>query len=167
MALSGWLSFRNFGMPGVIGWAILRRSKHTNLLPLDHQSLTVRGPDLPSPKRLPSARLLEAWLRAGRSKVLQENHPCGPGLVSGRILIFSQHLRDYGKNLKGRVSLLVTNLLGCLQTCSSQCRHNDFFLNMFSILFQSGHSRRRGGFNEISSLSHLPQGCDNLFFCDR
>jgi len=43
---------------------------------------------LPSPKRLPSARLLEAGLRAGRSKVLQGNHPYGPDFIFAWIFIF-------------------------------------------------------------------------------
>ena len=30
-------------MPGIIGWATLRRSKQTNLLQMDHPSLTVKG----------------------------------------------------------------------------------------------------------------------------
>ena len=32
LALSGWLSFRNFGIPGTLGWASLRGSKHRNLM---------------------------------------------------------------------------------------------------------------------------------------
>jgi hypothetical protein len=43
LALSGWLSFRNFGTPGVIGWATFRGSKHMNLVQLDGLSLTVNG----------------------------------------------------------------------------------------------------------------------------
>jgi hypothetical protein len=30
LALSGWFSFRNFRMPGIIGWVTLRGSQHTN-----------------------------------------------------------------------------------------------------------------------------------------
>jgi hypothetical protein len=29
LALSGSLSFQNFGMPGIIAWATFRRSQHT------------------------------------------------------------------------------------------------------------------------------------------
>ena len=47
---------------------------------------------MPSPKRLPSARLLEAGLRAGRSKVLPKNHPYGPGFIFADNLIFSHLL---------------------------------------------------------------------------
>jgi len=71
LALSGWLSLRNFGMPGVTGWVTFRGNKHTTLAQLDHMGLTVNGSALPSPKRL----------RAGRSKVLQENPPYGPGFI--------------------------------------------------------------------------------------
>jgi len=46
-------------------------NKHTTLAQLDPMGLTVNGSALPSPKRL----------RAGRSKVLQENPPYGPGFI--------------------------------------------------------------------------------------
>jgi hypothetical protein len=72
-------------MPGIIGWATLRRSKQTNLLQMDHPSLTVKGLARPSPKRL----------RAGRSEALQENHPYGPRIIFSRILIFSHLLFVY------------------------------------------------------------------------
>ena len=75
-------------MPGIVDWATLRGSKHMNLQQSDRASLTLRGSALPSPKRLPSERLLEAGLRAGRSKVLQENHPYGPGFIFADSLIF-------------------------------------------------------------------------------
>jgi len=35
-------------------------------------------------------------------KVLQENHPCGPGLIFADILIFSHLLRDYAAIEHGR-----------------------------------------------------------------
>jgi len=43
LALSGWSSFRNFGMPGVIGWATFRGSEHETSLLSDHQSLAAKG----------------------------------------------------------------------------------------------------------------------------
>ena len=43
VALSGWFSFRNFGMPGVTGWVTFRGSRHTNSLPLDCSSLFLKG----------------------------------------------------------------------------------------------------------------------------
>ena len=83
LALSGWLCFQNFGMPVIMRSRSLCRSKHTQLHQLDRQILTLSGSALPSPKRL----------RAGRSKVLQENHPCGPGLAFSGILIFPHILK--------------------------------------------------------------------------
>jgi hypothetical protein len=43
LALSGWPSFRNFGMPDVTGWITFRGNQHTDLLPLDHLNLNAKG----------------------------------------------------------------------------------------------------------------------------
>jgi len=72
LALSGWLPFRNFGMPGIIIWVTFLESKHAKLLQTSRCGLTIIGSALPSPKR-PVRRRLESvgGLRAGGSKVLQ------------------------------------------------------------------------------------------------
>jgi hypothetical protein len=44
-------------------------------------------------------RPAKAGLRAGRSKVLQENHPYGPGLILADLLIFSHLLGDRGPEM--------------------------------------------------------------------
>jgi len=51
LARSGWFSFRNFRMPGIIGWVTIRDSKYTSLLQLDHLSLTVKCSALKLSKR--------------------------------------------------------------------------------------------------------------------
>jgi hypothetical protein len=74
LALSGWLSFRNFGMPGIIGWATFRGSKHATLLLLDHLNLAIKGP---APK-------------FSKRTILT-----GPELFFEGILIFSHLLKGY------------------------------------------------------------------------
>jgi hypothetical protein len=62
LALSGWLSFRNFGMPDILGWVALCRSKHTHLLQLDLLSLTAKGLAPKFSKRTILTGLIHSWL---------------------------------------------------------------------------------------------------------
>ena len=102
-ALPGWLSFRNFGMPGITGWATQRSSKQATLLPLGHPSLTAKG----------SA----CW--QADTKVLQENHPYGPGVI------FSTRPVS-GCTLPGNCSPAGTNLPGSML-------HSPRFIFLFTV----------------------------------
>jgi hypothetical protein len=82
LALSGWPSFRNFGTPGVKGWITFRGNQQTNLFYWDRLNLAANGSALPARSRFGE----------GRSKVLQEDHPYGPGPIFVGILTFSRLL---------------------------------------------------------------------------
>ena len=43
MALSGWFSFRNFGMPGIVIWVAFLCSNDTKSLQFERLGLTLRG----------------------------------------------------------------------------------------------------------------------------
>jgi hypothetical protein len=72
-ALPGWLSFRNFGMPSVIGRVTFRGYKHATSLLLNCTNLTVSGPAPKFSKRtiLPGPESSPEWVL-----IFSHLHPC-------------------------------------------------------------------------------------------
>jgi len=100
LALSGWLSFRNFGIPGTLGWATLRRSKHSNLLQLDRPSLTLKGSALPSPTYL---RPPKRGLRVGGSGFAQAGPKFSKRTILAGLVLFLPGFRFFHSFSQSRV----------------------------------------------------------------